>query len=179
MEDVKLEALELAEYYWRKSFYEGKLTKLAYAEDLHRYGIFSLSQIAKIVRTHTSELGRHGLTKNGKGGRFEPESLAGLIQLRKQKLKDDVVHTHLIKGCVEAGTSWSCVSHLTGISYSSFYKDDGKPLPTKLRAQTMKHTEKQGIVIALRAGADPELLAQQYNITAAYVMEISRAHANV
>lgn len=175
--DTKLEALIQAEYYWRKAFYEGKLTKLAYAEDLNRYGIFSLSQIAKIVRLYPAELSRHGLSRNGRGGRFEPESLAALIRLRKQKLKDENVSTIMIKGCVESGTSWACVSYLTGISYNSFYSDGG-PL-TSVRARSLKQTEKQAIVIALRAGADPVLLAQQYNITPAYVMEIKQAHANV
>lgn len=178
MEDTKLEALTQAEFYWRKSFYEGRMTKLAYAEDLHKYSIFSISQIAKIVRMHTAELSRYGLQRNGKGGRFEPESLASLIQLRKQKLKDEMVSTSMITGCVESGTSWACVSYLTGISYSSYYPN-GSPLKTMVRAHTLKSTEKQAIVIAMRAGANATLLAEQYNITAAYVMEISRAHANV
>lgn len=178
MEDKRLEALTQAEFYWRKSFYEGRMTKLAYAEDLHKYQLFSISQLSKIVRMHAAELSRYGLAKNGRGGRFEPESLSNLIHLRKQKLKDEVVAVSMIKGCVEAGTSWSCVSYLTGISYSSYYTS-GANLETKMRAQTLKQTEKQAIVIAMRAGADQFLLAAQYNISPAYVMEISRAHANV
>ena len=179
MEDKHLEALTQAEFYWRKSFYEGRLTKLAYAEDLHRYGVFSLTQIAKCVRMHTAELSRHGLTRNAKGGRFEPEALPSLIQLRKQRLRDEKVSNSLVKGCIDSGTSWACVSYLCGIAYSSYYNAGGAPLASRLRAQTLKQTEKQAIVIALRADADPVLLAQQYNITPAYVMEISRAHANV
>lgn len=179
MEDKHLEALTQAEFYWRKSFYEGRLTKLAYAEDLHRYGIFSMTQIAKCVRMHTAELSRHGLTRNGKGGRFEPESLSALIYLRKQRLSEQSVATGMVQAALDSGTSWACVSYLCGIAYSSYYNSGGAPLASRIRAQTLKTTEKQAIVIALRADADPVLLAQQYNITPAYVMEIKKAHANV
>lgn len=179
MEDKHLEALTQAEFYWRKSFYEGRLTKLAYAEDLHRYGIFSLTQIAKCVRMHTAELSRHGLEPNGKGGRFEPEAIPSLIHLRKQKLRDETVSLAMVKTAIDSGTSWACISYLCGIAYSSYYNSGGAPLASRIRAQTLKTTEKQAIVIALRAGANPALLAEQYNITTAYVMEISRAHANV
>lgn len=179
MEDKHLEALTQAEFYWRKAFYEGRLTKLAYAEDLHRYGIFSLTQIAKCVRLHTAELSRHGLAPNGKGGRFEPESLPSLIYLRKQRLKSESVSTSMVKGCIDGGTSWACISYLCGIAYSSYYNSGGALLGSRIRARVLKTTEKQAIVIALRADADPVLLAQQYNITPAYVMEIKKAHANV
>jgi hypothetical protein len=179
VEDKHLEALTQAEFYWRKSFYEGRLTKLAYAEDLHRYGVFSLTQIAKCVRMHTAELGRYGLTRNGKGGRFEPEALSALIQLRKQKLRDETVSNAMVKTAIDSGTSWACISYLCGIAYSNYYTSGGAPLASRIRAQVLKTTEKQAIVIALRAGANAALLAEQYNITAAYVMEISRAHANV
>jgi hypothetical protein len=85
----------------------------------------------------------------------------------------------MVKGCLDSGTSWSCIAYLCGISYSSYYNTGGAPLASRIRAQTLKPTEKQAIVIALRAGANAALLAEQYNITTAYVMEISRAHANV
>jgi hypothetical protein len=178
VEDQKLEALTQAEFYWRKAFYADNLTKLAYAQDLNKYGAFSLSQLAKVVRTHSSSLAREGIIGGVRGGRFEPETLSTLIQLRKLKMKDDRIPTALIETALEGGTSWSCAAYLTGIAYSSYYKQGGESTST-IRATPLKPTEKQAIVIAMRANADPHLLAQQYKITTAYVMEIHRAHGNV
>lgn len=179
MEDQKLEALEQAEYYWRKTFYADKLTKLAYAEDLNKYGAFSLSQLAKIVRSHTSELTRYGIKGGARGGRFEPETLSALIHLRKLRIKDVPIPTALIETALQGGTSWACASYLTGISYSSYYSSTRVRKEDTIRAVPLKPTEKQAIVIGMRANADPYLLAQQYKITPAYVMEIFKAHGNV
>lgn len=179
MEDQKLEALMQAEFYWRKAFYADNLTKLAYAQDLDKYSIFSASQLAKIVRTHTPALLREGITGSNRGGRFEPETLSTLIMLRKLRIKGDTIPTNLIEVALEGGTSWSCASYLTGIAYSNYYNNGGEVGKTIIRAIPLKPTEKQAIVIAMRANADPHLLAQQYKIDPAYVMEIYKAHGNV
>jgi hypothetical protein len=178
VEDQKLEALTQAEFYWRKAFYADKLTKLAYAEDLNNYGAFSLTQLAKIVRSHTSELTRYGIQGGARGGRFEPETLSTLIHLRKLRMKGERIPTNLIELAVAGGTSWSCASYLTGIAYSSYYNQGGEQTGS-IRATPLKPTEKQAIVIALRAGANAQLLAEQYKITTDYVMEIFKAHGNV
>lgn len=178
MEDQKLEALTQAEFYWRKAFYADNLTKLAYAQDLDKYKAFSLSQLAKIVRTHTSSLSREGVSGGDRGGRFEPESLSTLIILRKLRVEGQNIPVNLIETALAGGTSWSCASFLTGIAYSSYYNKGGEVGDT-IRAVPLKPTEKQAIVIAMRAKADPALLAVQYKITVPYVMEIFRAHGNV
>lgn len=178
MEDQKLEALEQADFYWRKTFYADNATKIAYAEDLDKYKAFSVSQLAKIVRHHVASLTRQGITGSGRGGRFEPESLSTLIHLRKLRIDNKIIPVNLIETALLGGTSWSCASFLTGIAYSSYYKQGGA-VGDSIRATPLKPTEKQAIVIAMRANADPHLLAQQYKITVPYVMEISRAHANI
>jgi hypothetical protein len=93
-------------------------------------------------------------------------------------MNGEAIPINLIETALEGGTSWSCASFLTGIAYSSYYNKGGG-IGETIRAIPLKPTEKQAIVIAMRAKADPHLLAQQYKITPAYVMEISRAHANV
>lgn len=178
MEDQKLEALTQAEFYWRKAFYADNLTKLAYAQDLDKYQLFSASQLAKIVRTHTPTLLREGILGSQRGGRFEPETLSTLILLRKLRSEGKNIPVNLIETALHGGTSWSCASYLTGIAYSSYYNKGGE-VGDSIRAVPLKPTEKQAIVIAMRANADPYLLAQQYKITPAYVMEINKAHGNV
>lgn len=178
MEDQRLEALEQAEFYWRKTFYADNPTKVAYAQDLEKYKVFSLSQIAKIVRHHVASLSRQGVTGSNRGGRFEPETLSALIHLRKLKITNKAIPVNLIETALEGGTSWSCASNLTGIPYASYYKQGGA-VGDSIRAAPLKPNEKQAIVIAMRANADPNLLAQQYKITVPYAMEIYRAHGNV
>lgn len=175
MEDKKLEALEQASFYWQKAFYADNLTKLAYAADLHKYEIFSLNQIAKICRVRPVELSRYHLKPNAKGGRFEPETLTALAAMRRSHLKGDKVSPKLIEICVNGGTSFSCATALTGIAYSSYYKD----VPEKVERLRLKPTDRMAIVKALRAGAQAELLAGQYGITVENVLEISRTHENV
>ena len=179
MSDERLLALKYAEICWKRTFYAEREAKLYYAEELHAYGIFSLNQLAKIVRLEPVALTRHGLKPNAGGGRFEPESLSMLVSLRKSKIEGNKLPVNLVATCMESGTSWSCAANLTGIPYSSYYNqmpDDYVPAP---RVRPVKQSIRDAIVKALKAGADAERLAGQYNLSIDQVREISKAHGNV
>lgn len=179
MEDTKLTGLKMAEFYWRKAFYADKGTKIAYAEDLHKYAMFSLSQIAKVVRLQTVELTRAGMKANSKGGRFEPETLSALISMRQYKLTGERVPARLIEITAEGGTSWSCAASLTGIPYSNYYKNVPEGRAAEISTLRLKPKDREAIVKAVRAGASRMKLAKEYQVHTTTVDRIVLEHANV
>jgi hypothetical protein len=97
--------------------------KLDMARELHGFELFSLNQLAKIVRINVKFIAA-GLKKNAAGGKFEPEALSTLIAIRQIQLtRGERVPRSLLRIALEADTSFSCVVRLTGISYGSYYKD--------------------------------------------------------
>ena len=122
MEDRLLSGLRLAQKYWMESRNADNTLKLEMARELHSHEIFSLNQLAKIVRSNT-KLIAGALKKNAKGGKFEPEALTSLIAMRQQQMQKERITPALLRIVLGAGTSYSCAVSLTGISYSSYYKD--------------------------------------------------------
>jgi hypothetical protein len=92
------------------------------AQELYGYEMFSLTQLAKIVRLNTKYIAAV-LKKNSAGGKFEPEALTSLIAMRVQQMQKERITPALLRIVLESGTSFSCAVALTGISYSSYYKD--------------------------------------------------------
>lgn len=181
MEDKKLEALQLAQHLWSKSYDDSlkPVDRISMAMELHKYGMFSLNQLSKIVRISTVTLTRSRLESNSTGGRFEPETLTSLIAMRRSKLKGERVPVKLIEICVEGGTSWSCAAKLTGISYSNYYKHVPSKYAEEVRQLRLKTRDKDAINKALVAGADADVLGEQYNVSGDYVREIGKAYGNI
>lgn len=122
MEDRLLSGLRLAQKYWMESRNADSKLKLVMARELHGHGMFSLNQLAKIVRINVKYVAAV-LKKNATGGKFEPESLTALISMRQQQIQRERINPALLRIVLGSGTSFSCAVVLTGISYSSYYKD--------------------------------------------------------
>ena len=107
MEDRNLAALKLAKQYWLEARNADTKHKLQLAADLHQFELFSLNQLAKIVRINIKYVA--GVLKsNAKGGRFEPEALSSLIAMRNCVLNNTRVQPSLLRLTLEAGVSYSC-----------------------------------------------------------------------
>lgn len=121
MEDRLLAGLKLAESYWKKSEMADKPIKIHFAKLLNEYEMFSLHQLGKIVRLSPRELSGKLAPKNG-GGRFEAETLGALVRIRELRLRGASITPTLLRMVTEGGTSFSCLTSLTGIPYSTYYK---------------------------------------------------------
>jgi len=122
VEDRQLAGLKLAQQYWLDSRNADRKLKLQFARELHGFGLFSLNQLAKIVRTNVKVIAGE-LEKNAKGGRFTPETLSSLVIMRQTILQNKRVSPMLLRLALGAGTSFSCIVSLTGISYGAYYRD--------------------------------------------------------
>ena len=126
MEDRNLAGLRLAKQYWMDSRNADRDLKLEMARELHAFELFSLNQLAKIVRINVKFVAAK-LKKNAPGGKFEPEVLSTLVAIRQIQLqrgeRGERVPKSLLRIALDNGTSFSCVVSLTGISYGSYYKD--------------------------------------------------------
>lgn len=119
--DKWLEALELGADVWAKADMAGKLEKMGYAADLHRFGVFSLPQIAKIVRLNPKFIYAEFRPNSAKGGRFDPQTLSTLVRIRRAHLEGRKVPDRLIQVGIEGGTSFTCITALAKIPYSKYY----------------------------------------------------------
>lgn len=180
-QDNRLEALEHAHRVWQNSnnLHLTTARKLEMAWELHEHKMFSLNQLAKIVRLPTVYLTRDGMKANAAGGRFDPSSLTTLIAMRKTKILGERCPARLIETCVEAGTSWSCAATLTGIAYSNYYKNVPAQFEAETRALKLKPHDKDAICKAMKAGADSQLLAEQYGVDYSWINKIVRTYGNV
>lgn len=123
MEDRNLAGLRLAKQYWMDSRNADRKLKLDMARELHGFELFSLNQLAKIVRINVKFIAA-SLKKNATGGKFEPEVLSTLVAIRQIQLtRGERVPKSLLRIALDSDTSFSCVVRLTGISYGSYYKD--------------------------------------------------------
>lgn len=120
MEDRQLAGLQLAHRYWLESRNADNTIKRAFARELHGFEMFSLNQLAKIVRMNVKYIALE-LKSNSGGGRFEPEALTALISIRKNELSGTRTQPSLLRLCLEGGCSFTCIVTLTGIKYSSYY----------------------------------------------------------
>lgn len=121
LHDPALAALEEANSAWANSRYMSQAERIQLAKDLHGHKLFSLNQLAKIVRLTAAGVSRHCVKTDNTGGRFQAEALSVLILLRKNFLEDKSVNKNLVQAAVDSGCSASCVAALTGISYSTVY----------------------------------------------------------
>ena len=122
MEDRQLAGLRLAKQYWMDARIAPKDIKLEFAKELHTFNLFSLNQIAKIVRINVKYVAAI-LKKNAVGGKFEPEALSSLIIMRQMQLSGQRIQPSLLRLVLDTGTTFSCTVALTGISYGSYYRD--------------------------------------------------------
>jgi hypothetical protein len=122
LEDRQLAGLQLAHRYWLESRNADNTIKRSFARDIHAFELFSLNQLAKIVRTNVKNVAME-LKANSGGGRFEPEALSTLVAIRKCVLEGTRVAPSLLRIALGAGCSYSCVVTLTGIKYSSYYRE--------------------------------------------------------
>lgn len=120
MEDRLLSGLKLAEVYWKKAPFAKREEKVAMAEALNYYEMFSLTQLAKIVDLNPRDLSGK-LKPSAGGGRFDPQTLGTLVMLREHRLKGSKPSTGLVALTREAGNSLSCTCALTGIPYTTYY----------------------------------------------------------
>ena len=122
MEDRQLAGLRLAKQYWMDSRNADRELKLEMARELHTFELFSLNQIAKILRINVKYIAAE-LRKNAVGGKFEPEALSSLIIMRQMQLNNQRIQPSLLRLVLDTGTTFSCTVALTGISYGSYYRD--------------------------------------------------------
>lgn len=118
--DDRLRALERAAKIWKLSYYGNFKERLAYAEELHRERMFSLTQLAKICRLSVPSVSRV-MKKNAPGGRFAPEGLSSLTYIRKVVIAGEKIPMNLIRSLVEGGTSISTIARLTGAPETQMY----------------------------------------------------------
>lgn len=126
MQDKLIDTLIRAEDIWRKAQLFSNKDKLRSAEELHAAGVFSFNQLAKICRTNVPYLTRRMHTMHAKGGRFEPEALGVLIEIRRAVLRGETVSDTLIRIATNAGCSISCIGTLTGLPTSKLYEKQAK-----------------------------------------------------
>jgi hypothetical protein len=119
--DDRLRALTLAHRFWAMTQFALREEKMAYAVELDAFGIFSLSQLGKIVRCHKATLAKVLGAKQRPGGRFEPNSLNALALLRKKVLQGETLSQSLIEDLAENGTSVSCACRLIGVNSQHRY----------------------------------------------------------
>lgn len=121
--DKKLAALRAADDAWAKALYASKPEKLGLAAELHRHELFSLPQIAKIVRLNARYV-YDELTPNAAkgGGRFDPATLSTLYRIRQARVLEQAVPPALIRVAIKGGTSYSCLVKLTDIPYATYHK---------------------------------------------------------
>ena len=125
--DKTLTALTEADHFWRDAAYVDKARSLTMGRVLNEYGIFSLSQIAKIIRMNSRYVYEELERNNTKpGGRFEPQTLTTLVRIRQALVLEERVPLALIRLAIEGGTSYSCLCRLTGLPYSTYYVEASK-----------------------------------------------------
>lgn len=112
--------LERAHRIWTMSIVAGHKEKLAFAEELNAHGMFSIRQLAKIVRLSHGALSQH-ITKQSRGGRFNPESLTALVILRKLVLNGEKLPINMVSAVVKGGTSVSTLAYLVGANHTTLY----------------------------------------------------------
>lgn len=118
--DNRLRTLTKAQNIWRSTAMCDRKDKLEFAKELHVEALFSLNQLAKIVRLPVPTVARV-LQKNSPGGRFQPEALSSLTYIRKVVLQGGKIPMQLARTLVKEGTSVTEISRMTGAPETSMY----------------------------------------------------------
>jgi hypothetical protein len=122
--DKILSALTDAIAAWDGCVYGSKNEKLHWAHTVHKHGVFSIPQIAKIVRLPARYIYDEMAPNNPKGGgRFDPQTLSALKRIRHAHVLGEKISHSLLKLAISGGTSYSCIVTLTGIPYSTYYPE--------------------------------------------------------
>lgn len=95
-------------------------SEIAHIEELQGMGIFSNRQVAKICRVSSSFVQGIGPSSSG-GGRFNPESLTGLVTLSKLHDVGATFPRPLLEAVVNDGTSLNYIARLFGMSHGLLY----------------------------------------------------------
>jgi hypothetical protein len=119
--DARLRGLTLASRFWKMTLVSTKQERIAFAHELDQYGLFSLTQLAKITRTHKQTLAKVLGAKKRGGGRFEPEALTALVMLRKQVIARETLSKSMLEKLAHEGTSVSCACRLIGVTATQWY----------------------------------------------------------
>jgi hypothetical protein len=118
--DNRLRTLTKAASVWRTTALCDRKEKLDLAHELHKEGLFSLNQLAKIVRLPVPTIAR-AMKKNSPGGRFQPEALSSLTYIRRVVLEGNKIPMQLVRTLVKEGTSVTEISRMTGAPETSMY----------------------------------------------------------
>jgi predicted XRE-type DNA-binding protein len=153
--DKLLEALELAHGIWEKTVLADKMEKMGFAAELHRYAVFSLPQLAKIVRLNPRYIYDEFKPNAEKGGRFDPATLNILVRVRRYHVEGKRIPENLIRMGIQGGTSYTCLTALTRISYSKYYDLARKVVIStegeeKVTARSSVSEQRRANVLALR-----------------------------
>ena len=146
--DKLVEALDFAVDIWEKSLLAGKIEKLGYAGQLHRFAVFSLPQIAKIVRVPSRYIYEEFRPNGAKGGRFDPQTLSTLARIRRLQIEGKKIPDRLIRLGIEGGTSFTCITALTKISYSKYYELARETTAKQVESPVVPQTREN--ILALR-----------------------------
>lgn len=119
--DRRYKALKHANSVWQAAFMMNSRERISYIRELHEYELFSLNQLAKICRVSVATVSRK-FPSNAGGGRFDPQTLTSLMQIRRAVLSRDQLHRYMIRQCVEHGTSLGTIARLTGTSRPTLYR---------------------------------------------------------
>ncbi len=119
-QDHRAATLHRAYELWKYTAYADRKEKLLCAQELHAAEMFSLNQLAKIVRLPVPTVARQ-MKKNSPGGRFSPDTLQSLTYVRRVVITGEKIPMALVRSMVEAGTSISEISRLTGAPETQMY----------------------------------------------------------
>lgn len=122
MSNERDKAFQKAVTLWESSSFLPLSDKLLRCRVLSEFGVFSLSQIAKISRTDAKTLRKHGLKSYAPGGRFDPESITALRTLAEQVRLEEQLSRPLIRLCVQTGCSISTIAKLIGYPPGRVYR---------------------------------------------------------
>lgn len=116
--------LQEANRVWKLAMIASFKERIGLATELHKWEAFSLNQLSKICRLNKSVLTRR-LDANSGGGKFEPEALTYLMQIRRAVLAGRDIPLNLLTETMQAGVSVNAIATLTGASASVLYKQLG------------------------------------------------------
>jgi hypothetical protein len=119
-QDHRATTLQRAYELWKYTALADRKEKLLCAAELYTAKLFSLNQLAKIVRLPVPTVAR-AMKKNSPGGRFSPDTLHSLTYVRRVVLTGEKIPMALVRSMVEAGTSISEISRLTGAPETQMY----------------------------------------------------------
>lgn len=123
--DKRLNALRDAARVWDECVSLKNKERLVLAADIYEHGLFTRTQLAQIVRLPANTIYRNFAGQDTAiAGRFTPEALSLLAQLRENQIKKIGFKNVLLHAAVDAGCSVGLISRLVGTNYPiTFYRN--------------------------------------------------------